>query len=56
MTRDGDGSNEGCILRIYVNVVFSKKTIFKGKIVQSTVQECQETSAIWINHAHELLK
>eukprot|EP00258_Populus_trichocarpa_P033978 XP_024449997.1 protein VASCULAR ASSOCIATED DEATH 1, chloroplastic isoform X4 [Populus trichocarpa] len=56
VTRDGDGSNEGCILRIYVNVVFSKKTIFKGKIVQSTVQECQETSAIWINHAHELLK
>ncbi|KAL3603941.1 hypothetical protein D5086_004800 [Populus alba] len=29
VTRDGDGSNEGCILRIYVNVVFSKKTIFK---------------------------
>jgi len=30
VTRDGDGSNEGCILRIYVDVVFSKKIIFKG--------------------------
>jgi hypothetical protein len=26
-----------------------------GKIVQSTVQECQETSAIWINHVLILL-
>ncbi|CAK7347739.1 unnamed protein product [Dovyalis caffra] len=56
VTRDGDGSNEGCILRIYVDVVFSKKTIFKGKIVQSTVEECREAYAIWINMAHELLK
>ncbi|KAH8488262.1 hypothetical protein H0E87_024074 [Populus deltoides] len=56
VTRDGDGSNEGCILRIYVDVVFSKKIIFKGKIVQSTVEECREAYAIWINMAHELLK
>ncbi|XP_034895160.1 protein VASCULAR ASSOCIATED DEATH 1, chloroplastic isoform X1 [Populus alba] len=56
VTRDGDGSNEGCILRIYVDVVFSKKVIFKGKIVQSTVEECREAYAIWINMAHELLK
>ncbi|KAF9668690.1 hypothetical protein SADUNF_Sadunf14G0029800 [Salix dunnii] len=56
VTRDGDESNEGCILRIYVDVVFSKKTIFKGKIVQSTVEECREAYATWINMAHELLK
>ncbi|XP_011032099.1 PREDICTED: GRAM domain-containing protein 1A isoform X2 [Populus euphratica] len=56
VTRDRNGSNEGCILRIYVDVVFSKKIIFKGKIVQSTVEECREAYAIWINMAHELLK
>ncbi|CBI16667.3 hypothetical protein VitviT2T_023309 [Vitis vinifera] len=53
---DGDESNGGCILRVYVNVAFSKKTMWKGKIVQSTVEECREAYAIWISLAHELLK
>ncbi|XP_059633838.1 protein VASCULAR ASSOCIATED DEATH 1, chloroplastic isoform X3 [Cornus florida] len=56
MERDGDESKECCILRVYVNVAFSKKTMFKGKIVQSTVDECRDAYAIWINIAHELLK
>ncbi|KAK9142886.1 hypothetical protein Syun_012286 [Stephania yunnanensis] len=46
----------GCILRVYVNVVFCKKTIWKGKIEQSTIEECQEAYSTWINIAHELLK
>uniref|UniRef100_A0A6N2NC38 VASt domain-containing protein n=1 Tax=Salix viminalis TaxID=40686 RepID=A0A6N2NC38_SALVM len=56
VTSNDDESNEGCILRIYLDVVFSKKTIFKGKIVQSTMEECREAYATWINMAHELLK
>ncbi|KAA8515847.1 hypothetical protein F0562_019026 [Nyssa sinensis] len=54
--RDGDESEECCILRVYVNVAFSKKTMWKGKIVQSTVEECRDAYAIWINIANELLK
>ncbi|KAF5446122.1 hypothetical protein F2P56_031775 [Juglans regia] len=54
--RDTDGSKECCMLRIYVNVAFSKKTVFKGKIVQSTVEECREAYSTWISMAHELLK
>ncbi|KAF2311043.1 hypothetical protein GH714_019269 [Hevea brasiliensis] len=56
VVKDGDESNEGCILRIYMDVAFSKKTVFKGKIVQSTLDECREAYAIWINMAHEMLK
>ncbi|KAJ9171179.1 hypothetical protein P3X46_014576 [Hevea brasiliensis] len=56
IVKDGDESKEGCILRIYVDVAFSKKTVFKGKIVQSTLEECREAYALWINMAHELLK
>ncbi|KAJ1439529.1 VASt domain [Sesbania bispinosa] len=54
--RDKDESKECCILRVYVNVAFSKKTIWKGKIVQSTIEECREAYATWMNMAHELLK
>ncbi|XP_009598665.1 protein VASCULAR ASSOCIATED DEATH 1, chloroplastic [Nicotiana tomentosiformis] len=46
----------GCCLKVYVNVAFSKKTMFRGKIVQSTVDECRDVYAIWIALAHELLK
>ncbi|KAA8520438.1 hypothetical protein F0562_014694 [Nyssa sinensis] len=53
---DSDESKECCILRVYVNVAFSKKTMWKGKIVQSTVEECRDAYAIWINIADELLK
>lgn len=51
-----DGIQEGCILRIYVNVAFTKRTIWKGKIVQSTLEECREAYAIWIEMAQEFLK
>ncbi|KAK8483447.1 hypothetical protein V6N13_025803 [Hibiscus sabdariffa] len=54
--RDGDGPQEGCALRVYVNVAFSKRTVWKGKIVQSTLEECREAYATWIDMAHELLK
>ncbi|XVE74112.1 hypothetical protein DITRI_Ditri11bG0172900 [Diplodiscus trichospermus] len=54
--RESDGSQEGCILRVYINVAFSKKTVWKGKIVQSTLEECREAYAMWIDMAHELLK
>nr|GLL40770.1 protein VASCULAR ASSOCIATED DEATH 1, chloroplastic [Ipomoea trifida] len=50
-----DGS-EGCILKVYTNVAFSKKTMWKGKIVQSTIDECRDVYAIWIELAHEFLK
>ncbi|KAL5862359.1 hypothetical protein ACOSQ4_003655 [Xanthoceras sorbifolium] len=54
--RDGNESKEGCILRVYVNVAFLKKTVWKGKIVQSTLEECREAFQIWISMAHDLLK
>ncbi|XP_045788177.1 protein VASCULAR ASSOCIATED DEATH 1, chloroplastic-like isoform X1 [Trifolium pratense] len=54
--RDKDESKECCILRVYVNVEFCKKTIWRGKIVQSTVDECKEAYGTWINMAHEFLK
>ncbi|KAL0397669.1 UNVERIFIED_CONTAM: protein VASCULAR ASSOCIATED DEATH 1, chloroplastic [Sesamum calycinum] len=53
---DGNDSKPGCILRVYINVAFSKKTMWKGKIVQSTLEECREAYAIWIDLAHEVLK
>ncbi|KAK2405867.1 protein VASCULAR ASSOCIATED DEATH 1, chloroplastic [Trifolium repens] len=54
--REKDESKERCILRVYVNVAFCKKTIWRGKIVQSTVDECKEAYGSWINMAHEFLK
>ncbi|CAI0548393.1 unnamed protein product [Linum tenue] len=56
VVKDGQGSNEGCILQVYVGVAFSKKTVFKGKIVQSTLEECREAYGIWITMSHEYLK
>ncbi|PRQ57401.1 putative GRAM domain-containing protein [Rosa chinensis] len=56
VVRDTDGSKECCNLKIYLNVAFSKRTVWKGKIVQSTLEECREVFATWINMAHELLK
>ncbi|QCE04880.1 sterol 3beta-glucosyltransferase [Vigna unguiculata] len=53
---DKDESKEGCIMRVYVNVSFSKKTIWKGKIVQSTIDECRDAYTTWMNMAHERLK
>ncbi|KAI5423319.1 protein VASCULAR ASSOCIATED DEATH 1, chloroplastic isoform X2 [Lathyrus oleraceus] len=54
--RDKDESKERCNLRVYVNVEFSKKTIWRGKIVQSTVDECRDAYATWMDMAHEFLK
>ncbi|GFP90531.1 gram domain-containing protein 1a [Phtheirospermum japonicum] len=53
---DGNEQRPGCILRVYTNVAFSKKTMWKGKIVQSTVEECREAYETWIDLAHEVLK
>ncbi|MED6196207.1 GRAM domain-containing protein [Stylosanthes scabra] len=54
--RHKDNSKECCILKVYVTVAFSKKTIWKGKIVQSTVEECREAYSTWISMAHDWLK
>ncbi|XP_051216114.1 protein VASCULAR ASSOCIATED DEATH 1, chloroplastic isoform X1 [Lolium perenne] len=45
-----------CCLRIYINVAFSKRTIFRGKIEQSTKDECREVFGLWIKLGHDLLK
>ncbi|XP_010479343.1 PREDICTED: protein VASCULAR ASSOCIATED DEATH 1, chloroplastic-like [Camelina sativa] len=54
--RDCRDSIEGCVLDVYLNVAFSKRTVWKGKIVHSTLEECREAYAHWIRMAHELLK
>lgn len=54
--RDGHQSEDSCIMRVYVNVAFIKKTVWKGKIVQSTLEECRETFETWISMAHDVLK
>ncbi|KAK4848684.1 hypothetical protein QYF36_016093 [Acer negundo] len=54
--RVGNESEEGCILRVYVNVAFIRNTLWKKKIVNSTLEECREAFQIWINMAHDLLK
>ncbi|PSS35807.1 Protein VASCULAR ASSOCIATED DEATH 1 like [Actinidia chinensis var. chinensis] len=45
-----------CIMNVYLNVAFSKKTMFKGKIVQGTIDEARDSYAIWIETAHELVE
>ncbi|KAG0459071.1 hypothetical protein HPP92_022199 [Vanilla planifolia] len=45
-----------CTVQVYSNVAFSKKTMFRGKIEQSTRDECREVYAIWIQNAHQVLK
>ncbi|XP_076927671.1 protein VASCULAR ASSOCIATED DEATH 1, chloroplastic-like [Bidens hawaiensis] len=49
-------SNNSCTLKVYVTVAFSKKTMWKGKIVRATVEECRDTFAAFIELAHALLK
>ncbi|KAI7739264.1 hypothetical protein M8C21_021009 [Ambrosia artemisiifolia] len=49
-------SSNSCTLRVYVNVAFSKRTMWKGKIVTATIEECRDTFAAWIELAHALLK
>uniref|UniRef100_A0A0E0LKU6 VASt domain-containing protein n=1 Tax=Oryza punctata TaxID=4537 RepID=A0A0E0LKU6_ORYPU len=45
-----------CYLRVYINVAFSKKTIFRGKIDQSTKDECRDVFGLWVKLGHDLLK
>ncbi|KAL5728308.1 GRAM domain-containing protein [Ranunculus cassubicifolius] len=52
----GNETNHFCTLRVYVNVDFLRRTMWKGKIEQSTVEECREAYALWLNEAHEILK
>ncbi|KAM7260855.1 hypothetical protein ACFE04_026330 [Oxalis oulophora] len=54
--KESDGSKDYCILQIYVNVNFIKRTVWKGRIVQSTMDECRQTFAAWIDMAHETLR
>ncbi|KAK3195205.1 hypothetical protein Dsin_026515 [Dipteronia sinensis] len=54
--RIGNESEEGCIMRVYVNVAFIRNTLWKKKIVNSTLEECREAFQIWISMAHDLLK
>ncbi|CAI9770357.1 unnamed protein product [Fraxinus pennsylvanica] len=56
VVRDGSDSKPCCIMKVYIHVAFSKKTMWRGKIVQSTVEECREAYDIWIDLAHDLLK
>ncbi|XP_011621202.1 protein VASCULAR ASSOCIATED DEATH 1, chloroplastic isoform X2 [Amborella trichopoda] len=48
--------SECCTLRVYVNVAFLRKVMFRGKIEQGTSEECREAYALWIDLAHDLLK
>ncbi|XP_043698131.1 protein VASCULAR ASSOCIATED DEATH 1, chloroplastic-like isoform X2 [Telopea speciosissima] len=54
--RDGDKGTNSCNLRVYIRVVFSKKTIWKGKIEQSAISECRGAYSLWIKIAKERLK
>jgi hypothetical protein len=51
-----NGGNSECVLRIFVNVAFSRKTFWKGKIEQGTFEECREAYTTWIHDANALLK
>ncbi|XP_078445997.1 GRAM domain family protein isoform X2 [Wolffia australiana] len=53
--QDSSGENR-CNLRVYINVAFSRKLLWKGKIEQSTRDECSIVYSIWIRNAHELVK
>lgn len=51
-----ENEENSSIMRVYFHVAFSKWTMFKGKIEQSTRDELRQVHGIWINNAHELLK
>ncbi|URD84595.1 GRAM domain-containing protein 1A-like [Musa troglodytarum] len=55
VAQDNNEENS-CTVKVYSNVAFLKRTIFKGKIEQSTMEECREVYATWMNIAHEILK
>ncbi|XP_026420659.1 protein VASCULAR ASSOCIATED DEATH 1, chloroplastic-like [Papaver somniferum] len=45
-----------CLVRVYVNVAFSKKTMWKGKIESNTIDECRDAYAIWMENQKALSK
>ncbi|KHG10586.1 GRAM domain-containing 1A [Gossypium arboreum] len=49
--RDTNAQREDCILRVYVNLAFTRELVGK-----STLEECREAYATWIAMAHELLQ
>ncbi|XP_024544666.1 protein VASCULAR ASSOCIATED DEATH 1, chloroplastic isoform X1 [Selaginella moellendorffii] len=42
-------------VRVSMNVDFSKKTLWRGKIEQATLDECKETYSLWVQEAHNVL-
>ncbi|XP_047311409.1 protein VASCULAR ASSOCIATED DEATH 1, chloroplastic-like [Impatiens glandulifera] len=53
--RDENDLNS-CILRYYLGVAFSKKTMWKGKIEQSTLEEARDAYGLWKKNADERVK
>ncbi|MCO5603637.1 hypothetical protein L7F22_057788 [Adiantum nelumboides] len=45
-----------CVVHVFVDVSFSKKTVWKGKIEQGTYDECKDVYATWLAEAHRLLQ
>eukprot|EP00250_Pteridium_aquilinum_P013254 c21233_g1_i1 orf=637-2628(-) len=45
-----------CVVRVFVDVSFSKKTVWKGKIELGTYDECKEVYAAWLSEAFGLLQ
>ncbi|XP_016735332.2 uncharacterized protein [Gossypium hirsutum] len=52
---DNDGQQEGCVLRVYVNVAFSKKTVWKGVVnfygrkgILPSQQRKRQTLSLWL--------
>lgn len=51
-----DKATPHCAVRVFVDVSFSKKTVWKGKIEQGTYDECKDVYATWLAEAHKLLQ
>eukprot|EP00250_Pteridium_aquilinum_P013255 c21233_g2_i1 orf=927-2954(-) len=51
-----DKATPHCAVHIIVDVSFSKKTVWKGKIEQGTYDECKDVYATWLAEALRLLQ
>ncbi|KAI5082734.1 hypothetical protein GOP47_0002477 [Adiantum capillus-veneris] len=51
-----DKATPHCAVHVFVDVSFSKKTVWKGKIEQGTHDECKDVYATWLAEAHRLLQ
>lgn len=51
-----DRDTPHCSVRISVDVSFSKKTVWKGKIEQGTFDECKEAFSTWLAEAQRTLQ